>query len=86
MTQNVVPDAGTATPRRIPGRSGLVLLLVLAVTGFYLLAEHRAHVFDALPWLLLLACLLMHFFMHGSHGGHGGTPNEGRAGRPDDRH
>jgi hypothetical protein len=25
-----------------------------------------------LPWLLILACPLMHVFMHGGHGGHGG--------------
>lgn len=39
---------------------------------FYLLTEHRAHLFGMLPYLLLLACPLMHFFMHGRHGGHGG--------------
>jgi hypothetical protein len=30
--------------------------------------EHRAHVIQALPWLLVLLCPLMHLF-HG-HGGH----------------
>lgn len=39
---------------------------------FYLLTEHRAHLFGVLPYLFLLACPLMHFFMHGQHGGHGG--------------
>lgn len=39
---------------------------------FYLLAEHRAHLFGALPFLLLLACPVMHMFMHhGSHHRHG---------------
>lgn len=42
----------------------------LLVAGFFLLTEHQAHVFGALPYLLLLACPLMHFFGHG-HGGHG---------------
>ncbi|MBS0336224.1 MAG: DUF2933 domain-containing protein [Proteobacteria bacterium] len=42
----------------------------LLVVGFFLLTEHQAHVFGALPYLLLLACPLMHFFGHG-HGGHG---------------
>ncbi len=37
---------------------------------FYLLTEHQAHLFGALPYLFLLACPLMHFFMHGHHGGH----------------
>jgi hypothetical protein len=39
---------------------------------FYLLTEHRAHLFGVLPYLFLLACPLMHFFMHGRHGKHGG--------------
>ena len=46
---------------------------VFAIIGaFLLLAEHRAHVIPFLPWLILLACPLMHIFMHGGHGGHGG--------------
>lgn len=43
-----------------------------AIALFYLISEHRAHLFGVLPYLLLLACPLMHFFMHGRHGGHGG--------------
>jgi hypothetical protein len=49
----------------------LVLIAFIAIAGFYLLAEHRAHVFGVLPWLLLLACPLLHLFMHGGHGGGG---------------
>lgn len=33
--------------------------------------EHQAHLLGALPWLILLACPLLHLFMHGGHG-HGG--------------
>lgn len=56
-------------------RSGLVLLAFLAIAGFFLVTEHRAHVFGALPYLLLLACPLMHF-LHGGHrhGRDGGSP------------
>lgn len=40
-----------------------------AVFALILLAvEHRAHLLGWLPWLILLACLLIHRFMHGSHG------------------
>ena len=46
---------------------GGVLALVL---GFFLFAEHRAHLFGFLPYTLLLLCPLMHLFMHGGHGGH----------------
>jgi hypothetical protein len=56
-------------------RANIVLVGFLFVGGFYLVAEHRAHlwlVVPWLPWLLLLACPLMHLFMHGGHGGHGG--------------
>ena len=53
-------------------RSGIVLCGFLLIAGFYLLTEHTAHVFGVLPYLLLLACPLMHLFMHYGHGGHGG--------------
>lgn len=51
----------------------------LLAAGFFLLTEHRAHVLGALPYLLLLACPLMHLFGHGhGHGrtGSGHTPPE----------
>ena len=53
-------------------RYALGLLVFGAVAAYFLLSEHRAHFFGALPFLLLLACPLMHMFMHGGHGGHGG--------------
>ena len=51
--------------------AGLTLLVAVAVGGFYLVTEHTAHLFGALPYLILLACPLMHLFMHRGHG-HGG--------------
>jgi len=54
-----------------------VLLAFLAIAAFFLLTEHRAHVFGVVPYLLLLACPLLHFFMHGRHGGHGGHGRNG---------
>lgn len=61
---------------RSPGfwtsRYAIGLLVIGAVAGYFLLTEHRAHFFGALPFLLLLACPLMHMFMHHGHGGHGG--------------
>lgn len=38
------------------------------IAGYFLYTEHRAHLFSALPFLLLAACPLMHLFHH--HGGH----------------
>ncbi len=40
-----------------------------AVGAYYLVTEHREHLIDYLPFVLLMACPLMHLF-HG-HGGHG---------------
>lgn len=52
-------------------KSNLAWIGFLAIAGFYLVTEHRAHVFGFLPILLLLACPLLHVFMHGGHGKHG---------------
>ena len=52
-------------------RYAIGLVVIGGVTAYFLLAEHLAHVVGALPYLLLLACPLMHVFMHGGHGGHG---------------
>ena len=52
-----------------------IALIVFLITGaIFLVTEHRAHLSGWLPYwpyLLLLACPLMHLFMHGGHG-HGG--------------
>jgi hypothetical protein len=57
-------------------RSPAVAALAVAVLvgGFLLTTEHRAHVLGALPFLLFLACPLMHYFMHGKHRHRGSTP------------
>jgi hypothetical protein len=52
-------------------KMGMVLIGFLAVAGFFIATEHTAHLYGALPYLLLLACPLMHLFMHGGHGHHG---------------
>ena len=68
-------------------RTGLVTIGFLAVGGFFLVAEHRAHLVPylgyALPLLLIFACLPMHF-MHGGHGGHGGHGREEKSDDPSD--
>ena len=40
------------------------------VALFFLYTEHRAHLFGALPYLLLAACPLMHLFHHHGRDGH----------------
>ncbi len=56
------------------GRSAVLgACAMLALVGlFFLLREHWGHVAGWWPYLLLLACPLLHLFMHGGHGqGHG---------------
>ncbi len=67
----------------LTSRAGIVLLAFLAMGGFLLFTEHRAHVLGAFIYVLPFACLLMHFGMHGGHGhsghGHGGHQRDRRA-------
>jgi hypothetical protein len=77
--QHLDMDGHPAHPPLWRTRGGLVLCGFLLVAGFYLLTEHAAHIFGVLPYLLILACPLMHLFMHHGHGGHdkhgtGGSP------------
>jgi hypothetical protein len=62
----------------LSSRANIVLLGFLAVAGYFLVTEHWAHVVPFLPWMLVLACPLMHIFTHGGHGGHGGSDEGGR--------
>ena len=62
--------------------AGLALCVALFAAGFYLLTEHTAHVFGVLPYLFVLACPLMHMFMH--HGHRHGGHSHGPSGSPDD--
>lgn len=51
------------------------------VALFFLLLEHRAHLYGWWPYLLLALCPLMHLFHgHGGHGSHARKPtdHEGR--------
>lgn len=58
--------------RRFPVAS-IVLVGFLAIAGFFLILEHRAHLLGWFPFLIILLCPLMHIFMHRGHGGHGGS-------------
>ncbi len=44
-----------------------------ALAAVLLVIDHWAHVFGVLPYLLLLACPLMHL-LHGGHGRHSSSP------------
>ena len=49
---------------------GMATLFMIGGVTYFLLVEHRAHLFQALPFLIFLLCPVMHLFMHGGHGGH----------------
>jgi len=57
---------------RVFRRANIVLIGFLLIGGFYLITEHRAHLYGILPFLFLPVCLVMHFFMHGHGHRHGG--------------
>jgi hypothetical protein len=61
----------------LTSRAGLVFIGFALIAGALLFTEHRAHVLGLLIWLPLLACPLMHLFMHHGHGGHGGHGQQG---------
>ena len=58
----------------------------IAIAGFFLFTEHRAHLFGALPFLFLFACPLLHVFGHSGHGGHGGHERDTQETSNDYRH
>jgi hypothetical protein len=58
---------------------------VLGLALVLLIIEHFSHVLGVLPYLIILACPLMHFFMHGKHGhGHGAAKDSSVGGRDTD--
>lgn len=46
---------------------GLATLGLIGGASYFLLVEHREHLFQFLPYLILLLCPLMHLFMHHGH-------------------
>lgn len=66
-------DSRVKNAPRGGGAGRWVFLGFALIAGILLLAEHRAHVVEFLPFALLVACVLLHMFHgHGGHGGHGG--------------
>jgi len=68
-----------------PSRTLWVAVAMTAlIVAFYLLREHWGHVAGFWPYLLLLACPVMHLFhSHGGHGGH--SHHDADAGRSSNR-
>ncbi len=53
-------------------RTKLPFALFLVIGAYFLWSEHQAHIIELLPWVLVLACVGMHLFMHRGHGHRGG--------------
>ena len=71
--QHERPPGSVPVPPFWRSRYAVGLLVLGAAATYFLLSEHRAHFLGALPFLFLLACPLMHVFMHRGHGGHGAS-------------
>lgn len=70
MEREIPHRSPTARPTsgarwRSPGAVAVGMLVLIA--AFYLLREHWSHVAGFWPYLLLLACPLLHLFGHGGH-------------------
>lgn len=79
MRKTLDDDPRRALGGRRDPRSGRARWVfgAFALFGAVLLAlEHRVHLLGVLPWLILLACPLMHLFMHRGHGHRPREPNE----------
>lgn len=67
------PDHSNTQPdTRVPRLARIVFFIFIGIAAFFLVAEHTAHVFGILPFLLIALCPLLHMGGHGRHGGHGG--------------
>jgi len=67
-------DHDPATPGSFRTLFRVVLFGSLAIAAFFLIFEHRAHIFGG-KWTapaLLIAFVALHLLMHAGHGRHGG--------------
>ena len=59
---------------------GAALLSLGGAVIYFLLMEHRTHLFQYLPVLILLLCPAMHLYMHSGHDHGGQAGQEGNEG------
>jgi Flp pilus assembly protein TadB len=62
------------TDKGIIFRARWAFIAFIAIAAYFLILEHKAHLSGVLyywPLLLLLACPLLHVFMHRGHRRHG---------------
>ncbi|WP_291296860.1 DUF2933 domain-containing protein [Elioraea sp.] len=76
------PVGTEAAPSWWRTRTGVAAIGFALVGSFYVLREHWGHAFGALPYLLILACPLMHLLMHRGHRQHGSGVGTAPGSRP----
>ncbi|MES2710599.1 MAG: DUF2933 domain-containing protein [Pseudomonadota bacterium] len=72
---NAAAPEGAASRWRTP--TGITVIGFALVAAFYLLREHWGPALGALPHRILLACPVMHLFMHHGHRHRGSGPSGG---------
>lgn len=77
-------DTNLHEHERRRSRSRWVFILFALIALFFLVSEHRAHFFGALPYLLLAACPLLHLFHGHGHGHHHGPDQRSSNGQGPD--
>lgn len=77
MTTEARKDHRAGLRHWLSSRTGTATLIVVVVAGVLIYMDHTAHLFGAIPYLLLLACPLMHIFRHRAHEHHHGRRSEG---------
>lgn len=59
----------------VRSKTGLALIIFLIIAAFFLITEHRAHLFGILPYALLFLALLLFVFLRRGRDDHS-THNE----------
>ena len=49
---------------------GMIISAVLVTGIVFSWGEHKGHILEFAPYMILLLCPIMHLFMHGKHGKH----------------
>jgi hypothetical protein len=65
-----------AVSKKITLPLSIIASLVGAIALLSSWDQRRVHILSAVPYLLLLACPLMHLLMHRGHGRHGSSNHE----------
>lgn len=63
------PSPKFSLSRWLRSKTGLAFIAFLAIAAFFLITEHKAHLFGVLPYALLLISLLLCLFIRRTENG-----------------